>query len=125
MTPASSWPEARPPSSPSAARADDSDMDAQTQANQLIEKANALHAAGRGVAAVPLYREAAELFEPYASFNLVAADILMEYDQYEDAAVAYQGVLDEHPDHDQARDGLAAANKKLGRSTKKGFFRRR
>ncbi len=99
-------------------------MDHQTQANQLIEKANALHAAGRGVAAVPLYQEAASLFAPYASFNLVAADILMEYDQWEDAARAYQGVLDEHPDHDQARAGLAAANRKLGKKTKRGLFRR-
>ena len=99
-------------------------MQNQTRANELIEKANALHAAGRGVAAVPLYQEAADLFAPYASFKLVAADILMEYDQYEDAAKAYQGVLDRHPDHDQAGDGLKTANKKLGRKTKRGLFKR-
>ncbi len=98
-------------------------MEQQTKANELIEKANALHAAGRGIAAVPLYQEAAGLFAPYASFNLVAADILMEFDQYEEAAKAYQGVLDEHPDHDQARAGLKAANKKLGKKAKGGLFR--
>jgi hypothetical protein len=100
-------------------------MDDQTRANELIEKANALHAVGRGIAAVPLYQEAAGMFAPYASFNLVAADILMEFDQYAEAAAAYQGVLDEHPDHDQARDGLKAANKKLGKKEKGGLFKRR
>ena len=100
-------------------------MDDQTRANELIEKANALHAAGRGIAAVPLYQEAAELFAPYASFKLVAADILMHFDQYAEAATAYQGVLDEHPDHDQAQAGVKAANKKLGKKEKGGFFRRK
>ena len=81
-------------------------MDTQTRANELIEKANELQNAGRGVAAAPLYIEAADLFPPYSSFKLVAADTLMKYEQWQDAADAYQGVLDEHPDHDQARDGL-------------------
>ncbi len=97
---------------------------AQERANELIEKANAFHAQGRGVAAAPLYQEAAELFAPYASFKLVAADILVKYEQWEDAAAAYQGVLDEHPDHDQARAGLKLANKKLGKKSKKGWFGR-
>ena len=100
-------------------------MDDQTRANELIKKANALQNAGRGVAAVPLYREAAELFAPYASFKLVAADTLMRFEQWADAAAAYQGVLDEHPDHDQARAGLKAANKKLGKKEKGGLFLRK
>lgn len=94
-------------------------MDDHARANQLIEKANTLHAQGRGVAAAPLYREAAALFPPYASFNLVAGDILMKYDQYADAADAYQAVLEEHPDHDQARASLDECNAKLGRAPKK------
>ena len=100
-------------------------MDAQTQANELIEKANELQNAGRGVAAAPLYLEAADLFPAYASFKLVAADTLLKYEQWEDAAAAYQGVLDEHPDHDQAQHGLKTANKKLGKREKGGLFRRR
>ena len=100
-------------------------MDPQARANELIEKANEMQNAGRGVAAAPLYIEAAELFAPYASFKLVAADTLMKYDQWEQAAATYQGVLDEHPDHDQARDGLKAANKKLGKKEKGGLFRRK
>ncbi len=100
-------------------------MDNQQRATELIEKANARHAEGRGIAAAPLYQEAAGLFAPYASFNLVAADILMEFDQYSEAASAYQGVLDEHPDHDQAQAGLKAANKKLGKKEKSGLFRRK
>lgn len=99
-------------------------MDPQTRANELIEKANVLQAAGRGVAAAPLYQEAAALFAPYASFNLVAADTLMKYEQWEAAAEAYQGVVDEHSDHDQARAGVALANKMLGKKPKRGLFRR-
>ena len=94
------------------------------RARELIEKANTFQAQGRGVAAAPLYQEAADLFAPYASFKLVAADMLMRYEQWADAAAAYQGVLDAHPDHDQARAGLKLATAKLGKKTKKGWFGR-
>lgn len=99
-------------------------MGDQSRANELIEQANALVANGRGVPAVPLYQEAADLFAPYASFRLVAADILMDYEQFQDAAEAYQGVLDHHPEHDQARDGLKLANERLNVKPRRGLFRR-
>ncbi len=100
-------------------------MDDQIRANELLEQANDLRAVGRAVAAAPLYQEAAALFAPYSSFKLVAADILLRYERWQDAAVAYQGVLDQQPHHDVARAGHALAVQRMGGRPKKSWFRRR
>ena len=94
-------------------------MEIQQKANSLIERGNELHNGGDRLAAAPYYREAAELFEPYASFMLVAADSYLEFGKFRDAAAAYQSVLDAHPDHDQARSGLKKARKLADKQAKK------
>ncbi|NND02092.1 MAG: tetratricopeptide repeat protein [Acidimicrobiia bacterium] len=94
-------------------------MENQHKANSLIERGNELHNSGDKLSAAPYYREAAELFEPYASFMLVAADSYLEFGKYRDAAAAYQAVLDNHPDHDQARRGLKKARKLADKQAKK------
>ena len=97
----------------------DLQMENQQKANSLIERGNELHNGGDKLAAAPFYREAAELFEPYSSFMLVAADSYLEFGKFRDAAAAYQAVLDAHPDHDQARAGLKKANKLAAKQAKK------
>ncbi|MCP3977042.1 MAG: hypothetical protein GY720_21345 [bacterium] len=94
-------------------------MDIQQKANQLIERGNELHNAGDKVAAAPYYREAAEIFEPYASFMLVAADSYAAGGKHRDAAAAYQLVLDSHPDHDQAIAGLKKSRKAADKQARK------
>ena len=94
-------------------------MDIQTKANQLIERGNELHNAGDKLAAAPYYREAAEIFEPYASFMLVAADSYAAGGKHRDAAAAYQLVLDSHPDHDQALAGLKKSQKAADKQARK------
>lgn len=94
-------------------------MSNQQKANALIERGNELHNSGDKLSAAPYYREAAELFEPYSSFMLVAADTYLESGKYRDAAAAYQHLLDAHPDHDQASAGLKKANKMAAKETKK------
>jgi len=94
-------------------------MSNQQKANTLIERGNELHNSGDKLSAAPYYREAAELFEPYASFMLVAADSYLASDKYRDAAAAYQHVVDAHPDHDQAKAGLKKANKMAAKQAKR------
>lgn len=94
-------------------------MENQQKANSLIERGNELHNSGDKLSAAPYYREAAELFEPYSSFMLVAADSYLEFGKYRDAAAAYQHVLDAHPDHDQARAGLKKARKMADKQSRK------
>ena len=84
-------------------------MDNQQKANALIERGNRLHNRGDRLGAAPYYREAAELFEPYSSFMLVAADSYLAGRKFRAAAAAYQSVLDAHPEHDQAQLGLKKA----------------
>ena len=100
-------------------------MDDQSRANDLIEQANALHNAGDRLEAAPLYIEAGALFAPYAQFSLVAGDTLLEHGDHERAAAAYQIVLAEMPDHDQARAGLKTAQKALKGSSKRRLFARK
>lgn len=94
-------------------------MSAQQKANALIERGNELHNSGDKLSAAPYYREAAELFEPYASFMLVAADSYLEGGKYRDAAAAYRHVVAAHPDHDQAIAGLKKAEKLAAKQAKK------
>ena len=96
-------------------RAEGSAMtEAQQRANELIARANDLHAQGRHDKAVPLYLEAAGLFPPYASFGLVAADSLQEAGKLRGAADAYRAVVEAVPDHDQAWRGLGVVLHELG-----------
>jgi len=94
-------------------------MSAQQKANDLIERGNELHNSGDKLSAAPYYREAAELFEPYASFMLVAADSYLAGGKYRDAAAAYRHVVAAHPDHDQAVAGLKKAEKMAAKQAKK------
>ena len=94
-------------------------MDVQQKANDLIERGNELHNSGDKLAAAPFYREAAEIFEPYASFMLVAADSYAAGGKHRDAAAAYQLVLDSHPDHDQAAAGLKKSRKAADKQSRK------
>jgi len=94
-------------------------METQHKANELIERGNALHNAGDKLAAAPYYREAAQLFEPYASFMLVAADSYAANGKHGDAAAAYQAVLDSHPGHDQAVSGLKKSRKAAEKAARK------
>jgi tetratricopeptide (TPR) repeat protein len=94
-------------------------MDIQQKANGLIERGNELHNAGDRLAAAPYYREAAEIFEPYASFMLVAAHSYAASGKHRDAAAAYQSVLDSHPDHDQAIACLKKSRKAADKAARK------
>jgi len=94
-------------------------MDTQQKANDFIERGNELHNAGDKVAAAPYYREAAEIFETYASFVLVAADGYAAGGKHRDAAAAYQLVLDSHPDHDQAAAGLKKSRKAADKESRR------
>ena len=100
-------------------------MDDQARANELIEQANALHNAGDVLEAAPLYIEAGALFAPYAQFSLVAGDTLLDHGDHERAAAAYQIVVAEMPDHDQARAGLKAAQKGAKGAGKRRLFARK
>lgn len=82
----------------------------------LVEKANALHAAGKKLEAAPMYVDAARAFPPYASFGLVAGDSYAAAGRLEEAAAAYRVCLAGHPDHDEAWQGLAKALVGLGRT---------
>ena len=94
-------------------------MSNQQKANALIERGNELHNSGDKLSAAPYYREAAELFPPYASFMLVAADSYLAGGKYRDAAAAYRHVIAAHPDHDQAIGGLKKAEKMAAKQAKK------
>lgn len=90
-------------------------MDAQGRANELIERANALHNAGQKLEAAPLYVQGAELFPAYASFALVAGDTFREAGRHSDAVGAYEACLAGVPDHDQAWLGMGVSLLALGR----------
>lgn len=90
-------------------------MNAKTQADDLIVTANALLAAGDLESAIPLYVRAAELFAPYASFEIVAADKLHELGRSEEAVASYQRVVAAVPEHAQAWASLATVLYELGR----------
>lgn len=74
---------------------------------ELVERANALHAAGKRLQAAPMYVDAARAFPPYASFGLVAGDSFAAAGRNEEAAAAYRVCLAGHPDHAEAWQGLA------------------
>ncbi len=93
---------------------DDADT-AHSRADELIAEANRLHGDGRTAEAIPLYREAAALFAPYATFELVAADSLFELGPLAEAAESYRRVVDAAPEHEQAWQRLALVLYQLGR----------
>ena len=70
------------------------DIDAKQRADRLIADANALAADGKDGEAARLYVEAARVFDPYASFALVAADTFYGTRRFEDAATAYRIVVE-------------------------------
>lgn len=80
-----------------------------SDAHALVQRANELHNAGKRLDAAPLYVEAARAFPPFASFALVAGDSFLDAGRHRDAADAYLVVIAEHPDHDEALDGLRKA----------------
>jgi tetratricopeptide (TPR) repeat protein len=99
-------------------------METETRAYDMIQRANALHLQGRPIPAIALYREAAELYPPYASFHLVAGDLLAQLGQFQDAAEAYEALLQTHPDHDQARASLEDARRRLDPGRRAGMLGR-
>ena len=98
--------------------------DTETRAYELIQRANALHSQGRPVPAIPLYKEAAEIYPPYASFHLVAGDLLAGLGQYADAAEAYGALLVTHPGHEQAKASIAEMHRKMNGGAAPGFLSR-
>lgn len=83
---------------------------------ELVERANALHGAGKKLEAAPMYVDAARAFPPYASFGLVAGDSYAAAGRNEEAAAAYRVCLEGHPDHTEAWEGLVKVLLKLGRT---------
>lgn len=90
-------------------------VDAKTRADDLLAEAEVRRATGRIDEAIPLYREAASLYPPYASIELVAADSLFELGRYREAADAYGRVTDAVPEHEQAWLGRSNSLHLLGR----------
>ncbi len=87
-----------------------------TKADALIAAANELLAVGDIEGASPMYVQAAALFAPYASFEIVAADKLRELGRREAAVASYQRVVAAVPEHAQAWESLALTLYELGRS---------
>ena len=92
--------------------------DTQVRANDLIAEANELQNAGDKLSAAPMYLEAVELFPPYATFALVAADSYAEAGHDERAAAAYRIVLADEPDHPDAKASLKKVEKRLKKAAK-------
>ena len=76
------------------------------RADRLVAEAKELNAAGDPKSAARRYAEAAAGFAPYASFALVAGDLLYIEEEFEEAAAAYRVVVEAVPEHDQAWHGL-------------------
>ena len=89
--------------------------ESQERANQLVAEANELMERGDKATAARKYVAAAELFPPYASFQLVAGDAYAESGRDADAVRAYRATVAAHPDHDHAWQSLGLALLRLGR----------
>ncbi len=90
----------------------------QAQANKLIQQASQFHKRKQYEQAIALYKEAIELFPPYASYWFLIGDMYFEMKQPEPAAQAYRQTVEFVPEHDQAWSSLGRCLLLLGQPEK-------
>ncbi|MEM9245570.1 MAG: hypothetical protein AAGA67_07505 [Cyanobacteria bacterium P01_F01_bin.153] len=112
--------------------------DIQQRANDLIAKANALWAnaqwdgdamlhkrAEQLYDAAMYYEQAAQLYDPYRTFYLVAGDCYLKVGSYEGAERSFRLLVDFSPDHDQGwwKLGQALLSQNRARDAESHFDR--